>query len=176
MFLAETIKNAAKGGRIPYTNYLDAIQTVEKDTFTLFHSPLPDKVTSRYLYRDCDILVGFIADTDASFTMVIAYYNEELVRIPFTLKQGEFQFAWKGKEFIPAVHLTYQDFWIEDLKGSVRRVCCILSCERRWELAKRNAFVLDENWSLQQGFFHRRFIPTIPDAVMYSEPRGREAS
>lgn len=132
---------------------------VNKSSFSLFERPLVDKDqymdksqthTSVY-FRDSDVLVGFLADTDATFI-----FKTNCHSFPVTLKAGEFQLAWKGEGIIPMIRLAFHDAWIEKLQGSVRRICALLDNDERRELCHLSLYPLGAEYSTSSGMISKR--------------------
>ena len=100
--------------------------------YALYETDLNNNTFERTLMEG-DIIVGFRAYTDASFTLVIkdkmrVDANFKIVvkdrfRIPVTMKAGEFHLAWKNKSCIPSIHIDGA-VKVENLKGNVR---CIMA-------------------------------------------------
>ena len=78
------ICDAAKKQERVHRSVEDALYDVISDAspdFALYERDLDNKIL-----RSGDVVVGFRADTDASFTIVV----KDKIRIPFTMKAGEF--------------------------------------------------------------------------------------
>ena len=101
---------------------------VNQPLYSFFETPLlPSKdypYTTSWIHNG-DILVGFRADTDASFTMV---FNDD-TRIPYTLKAGEFQFALENKYTLPDIRI-YTSMKIENIKGDIHYINACLNSQR----------------------------------------------
>lgn len=157
---------AVKANAIVHRSNDAAIQELiskSKDNlpFSLFETPLEtDPKTGRAFnsstLRDCDVIIGFVADTDASFTLVVTIDRDNTTRFPVTLKAGEFQLAWRNEAPFPLIRLVYHDLWIEDLKGSVRRVSACLDTDIRRRMAQTRAVALGSEWFTSSGMLGTR--------------------
>jgi hypothetical protein len=104
-----------------------------------------------------DITIGFVADTDVSFDIVI-YGNAG--RLPVVIKKGEFYLAWRNVNIFPGLCSRFSSVWIENLNGSCRKICGFLDSPYRREIAiNKNAFKLDnEGWFVSMGMVLNIFI------------------
>ena len=96
-----------------------------------------------FLYKG-DILVGFRAYTDASFTIVI----KDKIRIPFIMKAGEFHLAWKNISFIPGICIQ-DTIEVENVKGNVMRIMAYLNTRAIHELRHIPKFYLEPTWVIK---------------------------
>jgi hypothetical protein len=156
----------AKARRGLSTHYQDAINVLRGDAppqYALFSAPLEDQTQYGYqrtkmgnmFYHRSDAVVGFIADTDATFDIVLdneGYWNDPILKVfPVSMKAGEFRLAWRGKGIIPGIRIVHSSLWIQNLRGSVREVAVQLEQEVRRELVQRNVYALDEEWTTSAG-------------------------
>lgn len=133
----------------------------DSQPFTLFETPLAENPkTGRALdlhdTRDADAIIGFIADTDASFTLYVEYGQGQPAAFPVTLRAGEFQLAWRNEAMIPCIRIVYHRLWIQDLKGSVRRISACLNTTHRREMAQRYVMALGPEWITCSGMIGKR--------------------
>jgi hypothetical protein len=127
----------------------------------LFETPLvTDPKTGRAFnsstLRDCDVIIGFVADTDASFTLAAQCGADEKFRFPVTMRAGEFQLAWRNEAPFPLIRLVYHTLWIEDLKGGVRRIGACLGTDERREMAQRVSMPLGADWYTAIGMLGQK--------------------
>jgi hypothetical protein len=134
-----------------------------KKVYTLFETHLINSEVkdhhNRVLRNSKDILVGFIADSDASFEIVITnnlddFYDNKTslyTVFPVTMKKGDFQLAWRDKNVIPSIKIVYSNLIIRNLVGNVRMIGTHLDSIYRRELAI-NRFILDDDgWIADVG-------------------------
>lgn len=133
-----------------HTTYDHALEDLVKNTnvFSLFETPIVEK--QELGVRCADVLVGFIANTEASFVFCTGS-KDHPVRIPFTLKKGEFIPAWKGESIFPISCVAYHPTWIEQLQGSVRGIYAILTHNDRKELLLSSSYSLDTDYAIIGG-------------------------
>lgn len=140
----------------------------------LFDAPLVDTTQRGYrrissnelkeetLYRDCDVLVGFIADTDATFDLVLdndgVWDSPVLTVVPFRMKAGEFCLAWRDKGVLPSVRMVYHHMWVQNLQGSVRRVGMLMGdTDERRKFVQADEFPLDsDGWVSSSGMIEKK--------------------
>ena len=89
-------------------------------------------------FRSGDIVVGFRAYTDASFTIVV----KDKISIPFTMKAGEFHLAWKNISFIPSICMEHDTVEVKNVRGNVRVIIAHLDIWARRELGHIPEFYL----------------------------------
>lgn len=123
--------------------------------FSLFKTPLIDNTYpkdnhQKYFnivnFRDCDVIVGFLAETDASFTLHAGPFS-----LPVSLKAGELKLAWRGEAPIPNIRFAFHQVWVEDLKGSVVRISACLDSDERRELAQLRSLPLGSEYITASG-------------------------
>lgn len=163
------ISAAAKARAPMHTSVQAAIAEVVKKNpapFSLFEAQLDAEPKCGKWYdlnvnqkRDCDLLVGFRAITDTSFT-VVAGEPQHHIRIPMTIAAGEVQLAWNNEAPFPIIRLVYHDFWIENLKGEVRRIGACLPNDLRRELAQRCTMPLGSRWITSHGMVGEGTVDT----------------
>ena len=143
------ICDAAKKQEHVHRSVGDALYDIISDDscdFALCEVDLDNKIL-----RSGDIVVGFRADTDASFTIVV----KDKIRIPFTMKAGEFHLAWKNKATIPGISIKDDIVLVEGVNG---RVTCIMACMNIW--ARREMYYLckvylEPTWVIEHGSLHK---------------------
>lgn len=104
-----------------------------------------------FYFRDSDVLVGFLADTDATFIFKTNYHS-----FPVTLKAGEFKLAWKGEDIIPMIRIVFHDISIEELQGSVRCIWACLDNDERRELCRLSSYPLGTECITEFGMICKR--------------------
>jgi hypothetical protein len=111
-------------------------------------------------YHRSDAVIAFIADTDATFDVVLdneGDWNNPILKVfHISMKAGEFRLAWRGKGVIPGVRIVHSRLWIQNLRGSVREVAVQLEQEVRRELVQRKVYALDDDWVTSVGMVQRR--------------------
>jgi hypothetical protein len=118
----------------------------EGQLYSLYAAPLTDGPHDFDLGWS-DIVVGFIANTDAEFRIMPENCTGH-EGFPVTMKKGEFQLAWRGQSILPLIRLVYHRVYYKDIKGSVRIVGALLEDDMRRELVQRQIFPLDAEGSI----------------------------
>jgi hypothetical protein len=161
---------SAKAQAKLYKSQLDAIYELRDNPatpFSLFELPLvTDPVKGRAYELDRrdsgDVLVGFIADTDASFTLVA--HADTKHEFPVAMAAGDFQLAWRNEAPFPCIRIVYHNLYSKDLKGGVRAICACLNSPMRRELVQRNIMSLGSTWITGSGMMGPGVDPW-PDSV-----------
>lgn len=133
--------------------------------YALYETDLNNKTFERTLMGG-DIIVGFRAYTDASFTLVIkdkmradANFNivvKDRIRIPVTMKAGEFHLAWKNKSCIPSIHIDGA-VKVENLKGNVRCIMAHVNLGLWYELLLSKVYLEPRLYVHRQELFKARY-------------------
>jgi hypothetical protein len=173
--IKSVIKDAKEGKNI-FSNSKDAFYELVKKSkdhdssieenlpYSLFEVPLTNGSEDDALNGNpssdgnCgDITIGFLADTDVSFDIVI-YGNAG--RLPVFIKKGEFYLAWRNVNIFPGFSSRFSSVWIENLNGSCRKICGFLDSPYRREITRnKNAFKLDnEGWFISMGMVLNIFL------------------
>lgn len=144
-----------------YSNDDKALQALHQDPtkfYTLFQTPLRcSDAYDNMLYHNADLLVAFVADTDASFTFIISHgrgsqNNPLYTAFPVNLKAGETRLAWRGKGPFPGIRVVFHKCWIENLKGAVRCINAFLASDPRRDFVQRKkVFLDDDGWFTAAG-------------------------
>lgn len=129
------------------------LQVSKYDTLTQFiqdESPLAFFArpieSGRVQYNDADILVGFIAKTELSFTFEIGPH----IKQEFTLKPGEFAFAFYGGAY-PLLSTMFHTATLSSLQGSGFALFANINDEPRKSLQVMVPIPLGENYSAFLG-------------------------
>lgn len=148
----------------------EADELVKKGDFKdiiMFNAPAVDETQHGYqrilssverheFYRGSDILVGFLAETDATFDIMVdlgegTAKQPILKTIPWRMKAGEFRLAWLGRSIFPALRVVYTTLWLQNLRGSVRLIGCHLSDILRREFVQLREYKLCDGWTTVGG-------------------------